>query len=61
MFDVRPTQEQKQYATNLINNYNFGRRGHGDGNHDMQYIGMLGQTILADLLGLARPNRRIRI
>lgn len=57
MFNVRPTQEQKQYATNLVENYNFGQRGLGDGDKKMQYVGMLGQTILADLLGFPRPTR----
>ncbi len=58
MFDIKPTQEQKKYATDLVNNYNFGNRGLGDGSKEMQYTGMLGQTILADLLKLPRPNRR---
>ena len=57
MFNVKPTQEQKQYANDLIKNYNFGQRGLGDGDQNMQYVGMLGQTILADLLKVPRPTR----
>lgn len=58
MFDVKPTEEQKQYAQNLIKQYNFGMRQYGNGDDKMQYVGMLSQTVLADLLNSPRPNRR---
>jgi hypothetical protein len=56
MFDIKPTQEQKDYAAEQIEKYNFGQRGRGDGNKEQQYVGVLGQTIVADLLEMTRPD-----
>lgn len=56
MFDVHVTEEQKQYAADMVKKYNFGQRGYGDGSKKEQLTGIIGQTVLADLLGLARPN-----
>lgn len=56
MFDVRVSQEQLEYASYLVRNYDFGKRGRADGSQEQQRTGMIGQTVLADLLGLARPN-----
>jgi|GEM_PF-4391708 len=32
MFDVTVSQEQLNYAKKLVDEYNFGQRGYGDGN-----------------------------
>ena len=56
MIDVIPTQEQKDYALQQVENYNFGRRGVFDGNKEQQFVGVLGQTIVADLLCVPRPD-----
>lgn len=50
MFNVKITHEQKLYAWWLVNEHNFGRRGDFDGDRNRQYVGMLGQTVMADLL-----------
>ena len=59
MFDINVTQEQLNYARDLVNNYNFGMRGYGDGNKDEQLTGLIGQTVFADLLGVSRPSGEI--
>ena len=56
MIDIRVTEEQKAYASDMVARYNFGRRGYGDGNQKEQLTGIIGQTVLADVLGLDRPN-----
>lgn len=56
MFDVKVTDEQIAYAEELIKNYNFGQRGYGDGTPKEQRTGMIGQVVLADLLGQPRPT-----
>ena len=56
MMDVTPSQEQKDYAAQQIETYNFGRRGVFDGNKEQQFVGVLGQTIVADLLQVPRPD-----
>ncbi len=56
MFDVPVSQEQIVYATDMVERYNFGQRGYGDGNKREQLTGVIGQTVFADLLGVARPN-----
>ena len=56
MFFIYPTEEQHQYAEYLVNNYNFGQRGYGDGNKKMQKVGVLGQICMADLLKMERPD-----
>lgn len=55
MIIERVTEEQSKYAQRLVKYFNFGQRGRGDGNKSEQYTGMLGQTILADMLDVARP------
>ena len=59
MFDINVTQEQLNYARDLVDNYNFGMRGYGDGNKDEQLTGLIGQTVFADLLGVSRPSGEI--
>ena len=56
MFDIKVSEEQKNYAQDMVNKYNFGMRGYGDGNKKEQLTGIIGQTVLADLLGLPRPD-----
>ena len=56
MIDIKPSQEQKDYAEKQVETYNFGQRGVFDGNKDQQFVGILGQTIVADLLKMPRPD-----
>ncbi|TYP48147.1 hypothetical protein [Thermosediminibacter litoriperuensis] len=56
MIDCKVTGEQIKYAEDLVNRCNFGRRGRGDGNREQQFVGVLGQTVVADLLNLERPK-----
>ncbi|MGN0649178.1 MAG: hypothetical protein ACI4KM_01980 [Oscillospiraceae bacterium] len=56
MFDIRVTDEQISFAQDMVNRYNFGMRGYGDGNRKEQLTGIIGQTVFADLLGMPRPN-----
>lgn len=55
MFDVKVTPQQRKYAWDLVSHYNFGNRGIADGNKSEQFIGILGQVVLADLLNLEKP------
>ena len=56
MIRIHITQEQIQYAQHLIENCCFGSRGKADGDMSKQLVGMLGQTVIADYLGLPRPE-----
>ena len=56
MFIETVTAEQWAYASRLIAYYDFGQRGLGDGNEVEQLTGMIGQTVMADLLDVERPN-----
>jgi len=56
MIDYKVNEEQIKYSWSLVNSYNFGQRGRGDGNKNQQFVGILGQTIISDLLKLNRPN-----
>lgn len=56
MFDIFPNEEQLNYAKQIVDHYNFGHRGYGDGNKRMQEVGILGQVCLADLLNEERPT-----
>lgn len=56
MFDICVTDEQYNYAKKLIDNYNFGMRGIGDGNKKEQLTGIIGQTVLSDVLKFERPD-----
>jgi len=59
MFDIKITPEQLNYSIDLNNRHNFGNRGKGDGTKSQQLIGLIGQTIVADLLNLNRPSANI--
>lgn len=56
MFDIKVTNEQYNFAKDLVSNYNFGQRGYGDGNRREQLTGLIGQTVFADLLKTPRPD-----
>ncbi|KGG81215.1 hypothetical protein Y919_01525 [Caloranaerobacter azorensis H53214] len=56
MIDYKVTDEQIKYAKDLVHSCNFGQRGRGDGNREQQFVGILGQTVVADLLNLERPK-----
>lgn len=62
MFTVPINDEQREYAWALVSSTNFGQRNtrseiglDTNGNKPQQYTGILGQVVLADLLGLPRP------
>lgn len=52
MFDVEIKRDQKVYAWDQVCRNNFGHRGKFDGDKERQYTGILGQTVMADLLQL---------
>lgn len=56
MIRLKITDEQIEYATYLVNNCNYGRRGKFDGDKSKQLVGMLAQTVLADYLKQPRPD-----
>lgn len=56
VFDVKVTEEQLRYAADMVERFNFGQRGRGDGNKREQLTGILGQTVFADLINAERPN-----
>lgn len=56
MFDINVSADQMKYASSLVQQYNFGMRGYGDGNKREQLTGMIGQTVFADLVHLPRPS-----
>lgn len=56
MIRLKITNEQIEYATYLVNNCNYGRRGKFDGDKSKQLVGMLAQTVLADYLKQPRPD-----
>lgn len=58
LFIEQVKQNQLAYASRLIDCYDFGQRGVGDGNESEQLTGMIGQTVMADLLGVDRPDGR---
>lgn len=56
MFDVHVSEEQLRYATEMVETYDFGMRGYGDGNKQEQRTGIIGQTVFADLISADRPD-----
>lgn len=56
MFDVMVTEEQLQYAADMVERFNFGQWRYGDGSKRKQLTGILGQTVFADLINEDRPN-----
>lgn len=59
MIKLKITDEQIKYATYLVNNCNYGRRGKFDGDKSKQLVGMLAQTVLADYLKQPRPDMSV--
>ena len=59
MIRLKITNEQIEYATYLVNNCNYGRRGKFDGDKSKQLVGMLAQTVLADYLKQPRPDTSV--
>ena len=55
MIRIQITKEQIEYATQLVNQCNFGNRGRFDGDKSKQLVGMLAQTVLADYIRQPRP------
>lgn len=55
-FEIATSIFNEYYASDMVSRYNFGMRGYGDGNQKEQLTGIIGQTVLADLLGLERPD-----
>ncbi|MFA5130452.1 MAG: hypothetical protein WC477_06105 [Patescibacteria group bacterium] len=56
MLKYRVTQEQTEFARNAVERFDFGKRGKGDGTKEQQFVGILGQTVIADLLKMNRPD-----
>ncbi|MGG6431518.1 hypothetical protein ACPF7I_08350 [Anoxybacillus sp. D401a] len=56
MFDVKVNEEQRDYAGMMVSKFNFGKRGYADGNKEQQFVGVLGQVVIADLTDGQRPN-----
>ena len=56
MFDTKITYEQRQYAQRIVEEYDFGHRGKFDGTTERQFIGILGETVMADALEMPRPT-----
>lgn len=56
MLEIEVTEEIKKYAEEQVEQYNFGQRGVADGTKEQQIVGIIGQTVVQDLLGLAWPE-----
>jgi hypothetical protein len=56
MFSVRPNEEQRRQAYNLIQSTNFGNRGEFDGSPEDQFIGILAEIVLAENMNLKRHS-----
>jgi hypothetical protein len=50
------SQEQIDYTKELVSRVNFGNRGRFDGSKKNQFIGILGEVVLADILEKKRPD-----
>jgi len=61
MFNIKVNPEQLNYVINLNNRHNFVNRGKGDGTKSQQLIGLIGQTVVADLLNLKTSFSKCRI
>ena len=56
MFHISLATRQTDYVRELVRSQNFGRRGRHDGDRFQQYLGLCGQVMIADLLGVPRPT-----
>ena len=52
MFDVKVKKNILDYSQAQVNNFNFGQRGYAYGTKEQQLVGVIGQTVIQDLLGL---------
>ncbi len=55
MFDIPVPDDVIAHARRLCSETNFGKRGMGDGSPEQQVVGLIGQTMICYLFGLARP------
>ena len=63
MLKLKVRDEQISYVKNLLKTKNFGRRGDGskkynNGNKEEQFVGILGEVVVADLFGQPRPGNK---
>jgi len=63
MFKVKVTDEQISYVQDLLEKVNFGQRGDGtkrynNGTKEEQFVGILGEVVVADLFGQKRPGEK---
>lgn len=56
MFDTKISNEQRKYAWDLVSRVDFGQRDEFNGDKIKQYTGILGETVMADMIGHDRPN-----
>jgi hypothetical protein len=55
MFRVPITQEQKEYTARQLKTGSLGHRGTFDGSYRKQFIGLLAEVVVADILKVERP------
>lgn len=63
MFKIKVTDEQISYVQDLLEKVNFGQRGDGtkrynNGTKEEQFVGILGEVVVADLFGQKRPGEK---
>jgi len=56
MFNIVPTENIIQYARNLVENKNFGKRHTANGSKEQQFTGMLGECVICDLFKKKLPS-----
>lgn len=52
MIHIPIPDEVAKYSLNIVQTHNLGNRGYGDGTPNQQRIGVVGQKMIGDLLGL---------
>lgn len=52
---ITPTEEQKEFCKNFLQQGSIATRGEFDGNEEQQFCGILAQVIVTDMLWLDRP------
>lgn len=56
MLEINVSDDQRKYAYWVASQHNVGKRGRNDGKFNEQYLGKLGEVVMADTLGLPRPT-----
>jgi hypothetical protein len=56
MFDVPVPEATIKYVDGLLAKYNFGKRSVANGNFEQQWAGMIGQTIIQEMMGCGKPT-----